>query len=92
MTEEKPIVGASYKWIFIFRTSEGKRTNKYSVRNKKTGHILGKLIWHTGWRQYCYFPRADCVYSAGCLKDIAGFLEVINHEHKMKRKGGRSES
>ena len=36
---------------------------------------LGTIEWETGWRQYVFVPGACTIYSAGCLRDMASFLE-----------------
>ncbi len=57
----------------------GRKTEVYGCYNRRSGAELGEVRWH-GPRQYCYFPTVQAVYSAGCLRDIAEFLE--------SRKGG----
>ena len=36
---------------------------------------IGVIRWYPQWRQYCFFPTEGTVYSKGCLKDIANFIE-----------------
>ncbi len=56
--------------------SEGK-TKKFICTNKKSDDILGKVRWYPSWRQYCFFPAENIVFSKGCLNDITDFLEKI---------------
>jgi len=51
-----------------------RKTEIYSCRNKRTDTELGVIRWHGPWRQYCYFPTVQAVYSAGCLQDITDFI------------------
>lgn len=55
-----------------------RKTDVFSCRNKTTGTELGKVKWHGPWRQYCYFPTVQAVYSAGCLRDIADFMGELS--------------
>ncbi len=71
----RPPVG-DYKYLAfqeLIRV-EGRKTAVYSCRNKRSGEELGQIRWYGAWRQYCYFPTVQAVYSAGCLRDIAGFM------------------
>jgi hypothetical protein len=54
-----------------------RRTGNYSCQNRSSSQELGKVMWHGPWRQYCYFPTVQAVYSAGCLRDMAEFLEGL---------------
>jgi len=67
-----------YQYItFLERESTGK-TSKWACRNKKSEAVLGEIKWYGAWRQYCYFPTIQAVYSAGCLNDISDFIEQLN--------------
>ncbi|MBW8034846.1 MAG: hypothetical protein FVQ79_04155 [Planctomycetes bacterium] len=63
------------------KTQEKLKTSVWSCRNKKSENELGIVKWHAAWRQYCYFPTVQAVYSAGCLDDIKDFIE-----HQMERR------
>ena len=66
-----------YKYIqFVQVVSTGK-TFRWHCNNIRLGHTLGIVKWDGAWRQYCYFPEPGCVYSAGCLKDIADFIAQV---------------
>lgn len=53
---------------------KGRKTGIWSCRNKSSNTELGVIRWNGHWRQYCYFPTVQAVYSAGCLMDIADFI------------------
>ena len=58
-----------------FRLIEKKpKTNVYSVDSKSGGYQLGIVKWYGPWRQYC-FVKDDLIFSAGCLRDLATFIE-----------------
>lgn len=58
------------------------KTKAWVCLNKKSGGALGGVRWHGPWRQYCFFP-SDALFSAGCLRDIAEFLEGVREERKV---------
>jgi hypothetical protein len=57
-----------------------KKTKIIKVNNRKTGNILGWIKWYSPWRQYCFFPYGDTVYSMGCLIDITSFVAELLKE------------
>jgi hypothetical protein len=68
-----------YKYIYFRKSFEllhGQRT--YGCINTKSGHKLGYVGWNANWRQYCYYPTAQAVYSAGCLDDISHFISQLS--------------
>lgn len=42
----------------------------------KRGTYLGHIRWFAPWRQYVFYPSIDTLYSVGCLRDIAKFIET----------------
>lgn len=68
--------------VFVQKESSGK-TTKWDCWNKKSreevgSNPLGEVKWHSSWRQYCYFPLVQAVYSSGCLNDISDFINELN--------------
>lgn len=71
------MIKTQYQYIeFVELIATGK-TRKYCCKNRSSGGILGEVKWYGAWRQYCYFPTAQAVYSTGCLKDICDFIEHL---------------
>ena len=75
---------ADYEYISVFQTGTSKsgKTLTFSVRNRRYGDELGTIHWHGQWRQYVYNPADFTMYSAGCLRDVAGFVEGLNADHR----------
>lgn len=71
-----------YKYIRFVKTEDKEKTSVWSCRNIKQENELGIIKWHPAWRQYCYFPTIQAVYSAGCLFDIRHF---INYQMEIRR-------
>jgi len=58
-----------------FRTIDVKpKTFVYGVFSKTQSTRLGIIKWYAPWRQYCFFPQENTLYSKGCLEDIANFI------------------
>ena len=62
-----------------------KKTNRYAIFNKKSDDILGEIYWNGPWRQYCFYPEPQCVWSTSCLDTVVEFTKKINKEHREKR-------
>lgn len=60
---------------------QGKRTKEWKVWNHHYDEQLGVIKWHGPWRQYCFFD-ATTIYSLGCLKDIASFLQGASRDYR----------
>ncbi len=67
-----------YKYIYFKETDSPKRKTKtFDCVNNDGVTILGTVEWHTGWRQYCFFPADDCVFSKSCLEDVNNFIQQL---------------
>lgn len=87
---DNSLVEVVYKYI-TFSVIEGaptgnKKTASFFCRNNKSGANLGVIRWYGAWRQYCYFPAVEGIYSAGCLDDISEFIQDLMVERKDKIK------
>jgi len=94
MTKEKEyIIGQTQKFesmkteyeYLIFKQAPVKpnwTTTQWYCLNKKSSILLGLIKWESSWRQYCYYPQCDAVYSAGCLNDISDFIKQLMNDRK----------
>jgi len=62
-----------------------RKTKVWECINNKSNVVLGVVKWHPQWRQYCYFPVIEAVYSAGCLKDIADFIKEVMDNRQLDK-------
>lgn len=69
-----------YVYLTFVKVESTSKTEKYMCLNKKSGGQLGEVKWYGAWRQYCYFPLVQAIYSSGCLNDIADFLNQLNRK------------
>lgn len=70
-------MNAEYDFIIcrMLPPAAGTKTNRWDVQAKRAGGHLGVIKWFGRWRQFCFFPWDDCVFSKGCLADIGDFIE-----------------
>lgn len=66
-----------YKYIHFVETRKLPKTKVYACVNNNSNERIGLLKWHGAWRQYCFFPEFNTVYSLGCLNDIAEFMRQL---------------
>ena len=65
------------------QTPPGRKTGIWSCLNIHHGNCIGEVYWHGQWRQYCFFPAPQTVFSAGCLADIQTFIkELMRARHR----------
>ncbi len=69
-----------YKYIYFELVEEKLKTKVYSCRNNKSNIELGVIKWHPSWRQYCYFPTVQAVYSNDCLLNIIDFINQLKEQ------------
>lgn len=57
-----------------------------AVRDRAGGE-LGLIRWYGPWRKYTFEPRADTVFDAACLREIADRCELYTERHRAPPKG-----
>ena len=72
------------KWMTIepVLPQPNRKTNMWIVRSQSDGAPLGAILWYTAWRQYCFEPERNTVFSEECLNDITNALDRANAQHK----------
>ena len=71
-----------YQFIRFESLHSVTKTSRWACVNKSSGHSIGVVEWYGPWRQYCYFPEVDTVYSDGCMEDIQHFIRQLGMERK----------
>ena len=79
---EKQQLKTEYIFIYFEKIEDKPKTSVWECRNNKSHGVLGIIKWYSGWRQYCYFPSCQAVYSGGCLRDIEDFLKRLKKYEK----------
>lgn len=73
----------TYRYLRFVEVPSSGKTKKWSCQNINSGVELGVVRWCGPWRQFCYFPSVQAVYSAGCLRDIGDFLKEADADRRM---------
>jgi len=73
---------------FIQGDNSGKKTKYFEVQSRFDSCDLGRIKWHSHWKQYIFEPCFDTIWSFDCLEDLSLFLKNLNLEHK---RGERSD-
>jgi hypothetical protein len=42
-------------------------------------------MWYGAWRQYCFFPSEEMIFSSGCMQDIIKFIQNLMEEWRGKQ-------
>lgn len=85
MPEATQNLQTRYEYLEFVRKEASGKTSKWDCLTQH-GVALGSVSWYGSWRQYCYFPTCQAVYSAGCLSDISDFLMQLNKDANEKRR------
>lgn len=64
---------------------EGK-TKRFEIISKSQSVDLGIIKWNSNWRQYCFYPSDQTLWSRDCLKDIQDFLNNLMEERKLNNR------
>jgi hypothetical protein len=73
------------EYLEVELITEGEKTNIYSILNKNFNISLGIIKWNGKWRQYCFYPESERVFSIGCMQDISKFIIKLREERKNKK-------
>ena len=65
------------KYIHFMKIEDKPKTSVWSCRNNSGDYQIGIVKWNPGWRQYCFFPESDMVFSVGCMEDIGKFIGTL---------------
>ena len=69
---EEPLIGS-------------RKTHEYSVVNRHGDYEIGRIAWYGEWRQFCFFPAEETVWSDGCLADVRDALAKIAAARKANK-------
>jgi len=75
---------------FIQGDNSGKKTKYFEVQSRFDSCDLGRIKWHSHWRQYIFEPCLDTIWSFDCLEDLSLFLKNLNLEHKEEVKARKN--
>jgi len=64
----------AYKYINFIKVADKPKTSVWHCNSNSGDYIIGIVKWNPGWRQYCFFPENETVFSNGCMQDISNFI------------------
>lgn len=70
------------KYLEFNKIGDTGKTEIWDILSKSSGFILGKVKWYGPWRQYCFYPSANCVFNNGCMTDIQKLISVLMGDRK----------
>jgi hypothetical protein len=79
----------SRKYLDFELMEEKPKTRVWNVVARRSGDSLGVVAWFAPWRQYCFSPQSDTVFSRGCMETISRFIEEQMVLRKERRKNER---
>ena len=48
--------------------------NTWKVVNTQKKQVLGTIGYYNRWKQFCFVPAANTIFSASCLGDLQEFI------------------
>lgn len=69
-----------FKHICFEKIEQKHKTSVWGCESNSSGDQLGVVMWYPSWRQYCFFPDAEVLFSGGCLSDIQEFMTGLRKE------------
>jgi len=52
-----------------------RKTKTLMVVSVHHNDVLGEIRWH--WRQYCFFPSVDTVWSSSCMQEVQDKIQEL---------------
>jgi len=80
------------KYFKIVKLEDKPRTKVYGIYSKHYGDLLGTIKWYAPWRQYCFFPEHDTIWSNSCLREVIDFVGELIENWILSRKKERDEA
>lgn len=70
------------KYMLFEQAVSNRKTKVVLVSSKSSGVELGWIKWYGAWRQYCFYPATDTIFSKGCLQEIEEYITALMDERK----------
>ena len=76
-----------FKHIKFKKCHDTGKTSRWACYNNSDAMpYLGSVQWYSSWRQYCFLPADETVFSGGCLDDITTFMKELRAFELEERK------
>ena len=73
-----------FKYIRFDLLRSTNKTSIWSCKNIRFNYELGIIKWYGPWREYCFFPITNTIFSDECLLAIVEFLESLEKERRQR--------
>ena len=80
------MLSAQYEHIRFLLHHHLTKTAVYRCCTNSSGDDLGEVRWYAPWRQYCFFPFTNTVFSKGCMEDINTFITKLMDDRAAVRR------
>lgn len=67
---------------FVRADPADRKTPIVTVLSKSGGYPLGRISWHSPWRQFCFYPEPACVFNTECMRDIQDKIAELMEERR----------
>ena len=85
VTNQLECVPFESTYLEIVLSERKPKTNVYQILNKSNNSIiLGEVKWYANWRQYCFFPMEETIFSRGCMQDINLFIYQLMQQRTIQ--------
>lgn len=72
-------------YIDYVLTERKPKTDVYLVYSRSSMDELGEIKWYAPWRQYCFFPSEETIWSKGCLNEVNSLIDKFMDEWRTRR-------
>ena len=71
-----------YEYFHTMWYESKPKTAVFLILTNSRHEVLGFVKWYAPWRQYCFFPDKDTIYSRGCMREINEFINFLMMDRK----------
>lgn len=76
-------------YLRVHKIGDTGKTAIYAVDSAHHGDRLGEIRWYGPWRQYCFYPKAGCVFNHDCLRYIGDACDTFTIQHRVRSANAR---
>ena len=77
----KKTLKIEYEYIYFEFEEQKPKTTVWSCKNKNSGDLVGEIRWYSYWRQYCFLPWTNTIFSKGfraVIKNLWIYLYIYS--------------
>lgn len=81
-----PVAKYEHFDVYLEPKVAGRKTPSYRLINRTAQTSLGVVEWYGPWRQFCFFPSCDSVWSGSCLEAVRDFILKAKRDYLKAKK------